>query len=451
MSRLIVDQAVVIGAGLGGLAAACALAPHAGRVVVLERDALPAEGSRCRAGTPQDRHLHVLLGGGERALCELFPGFEEDLAAAGAVPIRAGPGLRRELPGYDPFPARDLGWFLHSMTRPLVELTVRQRVERLGNVSLRQHCRVRGISATPDGAAVVAVSCESADGTRELIPADLVVDASGRGGPTLDLLASTGRQLPEETSIGVDISYGTALFAIPEDAPADWKAVTTYPEAPRDGLRGLLFPVEGERWIVTLPSMHGVPPPSSGDEFLERAQQLRTPTIYDAIKGAERLGDVSRFGFPASVWRHFERLDDLPRGLLPLGDAICRFNPAYGQGMSVAAQEACLLRRLLAELADVGGDTLAGLARAFLAGAAALIETPWELAVVPDLIYPKTRGQRPPNFEDRVRFGRALTRLAARDQAVNEIMVEVMNLLKPYRAMRDPELVRRVAAVMAED
>lgn len=451
MSRPIADQAVIIGAGLGGLSAACALAPYFVHVTVLERDGLPAEGPDQRSGTPQDRHLHVLLAGGERALAELFPGFAHDLAAAGAVPIRVDLDIRRELPGYDPFPARDFGWLMRSMTRPLVEFTVRQHVERHGNISLRQHCRARGIVATPDGAAITAAWCEAADGTSESIPADLVVDASGRGRLTRDMLASTGRPLPEETRIGVDIGYATALFAIPEDAPADWKSAMTYPEAPRDGLGGLMFPVEGGRWIVTLPSAHGGPLPGNGDEFLAHARQLRTPTIHDAIKDAKRLSDVARFGFPASVWRHFDRLDALPRGLLPLGDAICRFNPIYGQGMSVAAQEACLLRRLLAERADAGGDPLAGLAPAFLAGAAALIETPWAMAAIPDLIYPQTRGQRPPGFEDMVRFGRAFTRLAARDPAVNELMLQVRNLLKPYSAYRDPELVRRVAAVMAED
>ena len=177
---------------------------------------------------------------------------------------------------------------------------------------------------------------------------------------------------------------------------------------------------------------------------------MRTPTIYDAIKDAERLSDVARFGFSASIWRHFERLDGLPRGLLPLGDSFCRFNPIYGQGMSVAAQEACLLRRLLAERAEAEGDPLAGFAEEFLAAAAAVIETPWATAAVPDLIHPQTRGLRPPGFDDMVRFGGALTRLAARDPAVHDLMLQVRNLLKPYSAYRDPALVKRVNAVMAE-
>ena len=113
-----------------------------------------------------------------------------------------------------------------------------------------------------------------------------------------------------------------------------------------------MLPLEGDRWMLTLGGRRGDKPPGDWDGFLAYAQQLRTPTIYDAVKRAERLGEVARFGFPASVCRHFEQLEAFPRGLLPFGDAICRFNPIYGHGMSVAAQEACLLHRLLRKRAE---------------------------------------------------------------------------------------------------
>jgi 2-polyprenyl-6-methoxyphenol hydroxylase-like FAD-dependent oxidoreductase len=203
-------QAVVIGAGIGGLTAARALADYFENVLLLERDALPSKAAH-RAGTAQDRHAHALLGGGQQALCELFPEFEQDLALAGAVPYRAGLDLRLERPGYDPFPQRDLGWVGYTMSRPLIEFTVRRCVERLANVTLREHCRVRRIVATPDGAGVSAVEYETADGARETVSADLVVDASGRAVLTLDLLKSIGRQAPEETTIGVDVGYATAV------------------------------------------------------------------------------------------------------------------------------------------------------------------------------------------------------------------------------------------------
>src|SRR3979411_3482581 len=119
-STLIGKQAVVIGAGMGGLTAAGALADHFDRVVVLERDTLPSEPTY-RAGTPQARHVHALLLSGQRALSELLPGVEQDLARAGAVPLRAGLDVRMERPGYDPFPQRDLGWVRFAVSPPTIQ------------------------------------------------------------------------------------------------------------------------------------------------------------------------------------------------------------------------------------------------------------------------------------------------------------------------------------------
>jgi 2-polyprenyl-6-methoxyphenol hydroxylase-like FAD-dependent oxidoreductase len=178
-STLIGKQAVVIGAGMAGLTAAGALADRFDRVVVLERDTLPSEPTY-RAGTPQARHVHGLLLSGQRALSELFPGFEQDLARAGAVPLRVGLDVRVERPGYDPFPQRDLGWFGYAASRPAIECAVRQRVEGCANITLRQRCRVQEISGSPNGEAVTGVRYENGNGASETITADLVVDASGR-------------------------------------------------------------------------------------------------------------------------------------------------------------------------------------------------------------------------------------------------------------------------------
>jgi 2-polyprenyl-6-methoxyphenol hydroxylase-like FAD-dependent oxidoreductase len=146
--------------------------------------------------------------------------------------------------------------------------------------------------------------------------------------------------------------------------------------------------------------------------------------------------------------RHFERLDVFPRGLLPIGDAICRFNPVYGQGMSVAAMEACLLQRILARPGGYS-NPIAGLAPAFFAEVQTLIETPWSVAML-DFVFPNTRGQRPADFETTLKFGIALTRLAAEDPDVHKLTAEVQNLLKPRSVYRDPALVQRVLAKMAE-
>jgi 2-polyprenyl-6-methoxyphenol hydroxylase-like FAD-dependent oxidoreductase len=445
-STLIGKQAMVIGAGMAGLTAAGALADRFDQVVVLERDTLPSEPAY-RAGTPQARHVHALLLSGQRALSELFPGFEQDLAQAGAVPLRAGLDVRIERQGYHPFPQRDLGWISYAVSRPTIERAVRARVEGRANTTLRQRCRVQEVLASPDGKAVTGVRYDNEDGASETIAADLDVDASGRGALTIALLQSIGRPLPEETTIGIDLGYATCVFAIPDDAPADWKGVMTFGQAPDDSRGGLMLPLEGNRWMATIGGRHGDVPSGDAEGFLTYARALRTPTIYNAISRARRLDGVARYGFPESVRRHFERLEVFPRGLLPIGDAICRFNPVYGQGMSVAALEACLLRRLLERPGD--GDPIAGLAPAFFAEVQALIETPWSVAVL-DFVFPDTRGQRPADFETTLRFGIALTRLAAEDPAVHKLTAEVQNLLKPRSVYRDPALVQRVLAMMAE-
>jgi 2-polyprenyl-6-methoxyphenol hydroxylase-like FAD-dependent oxidoreductase len=446
-STLIGNRAVVIGAGMGGLTAAGALAGHFGQVVVLERDALPSEPVH-RAGTPQARHVHGLLTGGQRALGELFPGFEQDLRQVGAVPLKAGLEVRVERPGYDPFPQRDLGWVAYGLSRPTLELAVRRRVESRANTTLRQRCRVQAVLAAPDRTAVTGVLFENEDGSSETLLADLVIDASGRGALTLGLLESIGCALPEETTIGVDIRYATGVFAIPDNAPKDWKGVMTFPQAPGDSRGALMLPIEGNCWMVGLGGRNGEAPPGDADGFLAFARTLRTPTIYNAIRSAERMVDAVRFSFPESVRRYFELVDGFPRGLLPIADAICRFNPVYGQGMSVAAQEACLLQALL-ERFVADRDPLAGLAPAFFAEVPALIETPWSVANL-DFMFPNTRGQRPANFDMTLRFGMALNRLAAEDPAVHKLTVEVQNLLKPLSVYREPELVERVLAEMAE-
>jgi len=282
----------------------------------------------------------------------------------------------------------------------------------------------------------------------DTIASDIVIDATSEGRLTLNVLDSLGRPKLEETTIGVDVAYSTAVFAIPEDAPVDWKGVFCLPQVPKSGRGGLLGPLEGGRWILTLAGRRDDVPPGDADGFMVYASELWTPTIYNAIKDAKRLGEIARFRFPESRWRHYERLASFPRGLLPIGDAICRFNPIYGQGMSVAAQEARALQRLFASRQDER-DPLGGIASGFFAEAQALIDTPWANAAMPDLAYSDARGERPADFEQRLKFGAALTELSARDPAVHKLIAEVQHLLKPRTVYQDPDLVKRVLALMA--
>jgi flavin-dependent dehydrogenase len=284
------------------------------------------------------------------------------------------------------------------------------------------------------------------DGRGTELAADFIVDASSRGTLTLELLDRVALPRPEEKQIGIGLHYATAMFRIPSSAPPDWRAVLHRPSA-ESGRGGLLVPVENGRWQVNLTHMHDGAVPEKVADFIAFARTLRTPTIYSAIKDAVPIGPIYRFVFPGSIRRRFEALERFPDGLLPLGDAICRFNPAFGQGMSVAAQQAAALGQLIAARV-LNTQQLKGLARCFFAAIDDYLTAPWATAES-DFIYEKTRGERPRDFRERMNFNAALQRLASEDATMHQVMSEVSHLVKPSSALRAPEIVSRVSSLMA--
>jgi 2-polyprenyl-6-methoxyphenol hydroxylase-like FAD-dependent oxidoreductase len=402
-----------------------------------------------RSGTSQGWHAHGLLVGGLVALEALFPGLGEDFARAGAVPLRINQDVREEQPHRDPMPQRDFGLSGYTMTRPLIEATLRRRAKQRANILFQQDTQVLCIEASAGGRRINAVRCASGvDRVIETISADLVVDASGRGELTKDLLQWIGRSRPRETAIGIDLCCTTAMLPIPNDAPSDWRIVLTHSNTPHSSRRAVMVPVEGNRWMMTVAGRGADRPPAQWGGLLDYLQQLPTQTIFNAVKRSKPTGRLARFLLPQSIWRHFDHLDAFPDGLIPIGDSICRFNPIYGQGMTVAAKEGVLLQSLLRSRAALR-DPLAGLGQTFLAEAKSLIETPWTMAAIPDFAFPSTRGDRPADLERALQISSALSRIAARDEEVQKLMIEVWHMLKPRNAYQDPELMSRVEEEMA--
>jgi 2-polyprenyl-6-methoxyphenol hydroxylase-like FAD-dependent oxidoreductase len=267
------QRAVVIGAGMGGLAAAGALAPYFERVEILERDQLGASAGS-RSGTAQDRHPHGLLAGGLRALDEIFPGYKRDLAAAGAVPVSFAREVQFERPDVGVLPKRDFGISVLCATRPLIELVLRRRAEAVANITLRPASRVTGIVPAAGGDGVRGVRFVNGSGRPETLNADLVVDASGRGAPTLTLLDGLGWDRPQMTEIGVDLSYNTAVVEIPPTVTPDWKIELTLPDPPHLALHSELAPTEDGRWIITIADHSAKAWIETWDAFLETSRSL---------------------------------------------------------------------------------------------------------------------------------------------------------------------------------
>jgi hypothetical protein len=120
-----------------------------------------------------------------------------------------------------------------------------------------------------------------------------------------------------------------------------------------------------------------------------------------------------------------------------LGDAVCSFNPIYGQGMSVAMCEA----RALDECLAAGGEDLA---KPFFAKVAEIVATPWAIAVGEDYRYPEVEGPRPPGFAIISRYMQRAHRAAVRDPVVLKRFFEVASLLAPPPTMMKPEIAWRV-------
>lgn len=435
------ELAVVIGAGMGGLSAAAALSAYFEKVVVFDRDTLPLS-VVSRAGIPQDRHSHGILAGGLQALEALVPGYQRALAGAGAVRIDLFKDFRFERPDVGAMPQRDCGVSILSASRPLIEAVLRQQVLALPNVALRSPCRATAILAT--GMRPTAEFINEA-GDQETIQGDLVVDACGRGALTLALLDQLGWARPMETTVGVDISYTTAIIPWNLDQSRSWRMVVTNAEPPALPSAAFLLPAEEGRCYLTLAEHHASTRPQNWDELLAALRGLKTTTIYDAVYDLAPLDDLSYFVFNDSQWRHFEKLEKLPPGVLPIADSLCRFNPFYGQGMSVAARQAKLLQNVLSRIV-IEADQILALQSQFMADVSAVLQLPWMMGVNADFAYRGTRGTPPENYEEGRQFEAALFRAAVADPAVQRALAEVMQLVKPADLLQRPDIKQRIEA-----
>lgn len=434
------QHAIVIGGSMAGLLAARVLADQFDRVTICERDTLPSE-AEPRKGVPQGRHAHALLARGQMALEEIFPGLTRELVTKGAV---LGHGRLFSGGGYhQPFKQGQGGLFV---SRPLLEREVRARLLALPNVRIIERCAVRGLVMAENGARVTGVRATMGQAAAmEEIPADLIVDASGRGSQAPSWLEAAGYPKPEVELVDVGMGYSTRLYRresthLDGDLFANISPTVTNPRA-----CGMLAQ-EGDRWIVTLAGYFGNYPPTDEDGFLAFARQLPTSDVYEVIRTATPLSDPVSYHFPANQRRHYEKLKRFPQGFLVTGDAICSFTPIYGQGMTVAALEALALRDCLAN----GPEKLA---QRFFPRASRVVDTAWTITVGNDARLAGAPAARTPaarllnGYLDRVQ------RAARHDPRLAIAFFRVANLIDPPSALLRPSvalgLLRRPRALSA--
>jgi 2-polyprenyl-6-methoxyphenol hydroxylase-like FAD-dependent oxidoreductase len=436
MSRQIGERAVVLGGSMAGLLAARVLADAYGQVTVIDRDELPKTPMH-RRGVPHGRHIHGLLARGQQALEELFPGFTAELVAQGVPTGDLLANGRLYLSGHRLRQART-GLLVLCASRPVLEGHVRARVRALSNLRFLDRCDIVGLATTPDGRRVTGARLlRRADGSAEqVLDADLVVDATGRGSRTPVWLEALGYARPQKDQVRIGLGYATRTYRLPPDALGGDLAIlqAATPQHPRTGAFQVL---EGDRWMLTLGGILGDHPPTDPDGFLDFARSLQFPDIHQTVRDAEPLDDPVAFRFPASVRHRYERLDRFPDGFLVMGDAVSSYNPIYGQGMSVAALEALTLRRQLERGA-------APQPRSFFRDIARVVDVPWDIAAGGDLIFPGVQGRRSPKIRLVNAYIARLHAAAAHDASLASAFIRVAGLVAPPQSLLRPSVAVRV-------
>lgn len=435
------ETAVVLGASIGGLLAARVLAEFYNSVTVVERDILP-DGPMPRRGVAQADLPHLPAARGVQIMGELFPGFVDELVAGGARVWNDGDlsrlwvsfgGHRLLRSGTIPDPESIVSYYV---SRPYIEWILRRRVYSISNVEILQAHDVMRLTSSPKGNRVTGVAVAQRDsGAEKTLTADLVVDATGRGSRTPVFLDDLGYPRPGEDQLTVHVSYAGLPVRIPPGALREYIAFSG-PEPGRPRCFAM-FAGENDTYRLAVQTVAGQKPPADRAALLDCLADMAPPHVLDAARRAEPLADMTHYRFPSNRWRRYDQLARTPGGLIVVGDALCNFNPLYGQGMSVAAIEALILRQCLQR-----GDR--DLPRRYFRASAKEIRVAWQAAVASDLALPQIAGKRPLSIRIINAYLERVQAAAETDPAVVQQFLRSMNLVDPPCYFLRPSTMLRV-------
>lgn len=442
-------HAVVIGGSIAGLTAARVLTDHFAQVTIVERDHLP-DTPEFRSGAPQARHVHVLRLRGQRILEQQFPGLVDELLAGGAEAVNAGSEAEFFLFGRWRGPRYRSAIVSVSSSRPLLETAICRRLAAHPRVSVIQRHDVVGLTADEDGVRVTGVRLrrrgESSAAVTELA-ADLVVDASGRGSKAPQWLEELGYTPPRETVIDAFPGYASRLYRRPAGSQQSWKTMYIIPTPPNSPRGGVIVPIDGDRWMVTLIGMGRDYPPTDEEGFLAFARSLPSRRFYEAIRSAEPLTEPYGFRRNENRLRHFDQLPRYLEGFLVIGDGVGAMDPIHAQGMTVSAMASQTLEQCLAAQRSQPAMGLSGLAEAFQKALSQVIAGPWHMATSIDRRWPATAGADEPlpwTARLRQKYFTMVMATMVHDPKVAEVFFHVQHMVAPAKTLFRPAVLLRV-------
>ncbi len=435
MTSRVRSRAVVLGGGLAGLFATRVLADRYERVTLVDRDHLTGP-NLLRRGLPQGHHLHGLLSRGQQIAEEHFPGVTDQMVADGAAIGDASADVRWIINGKRLVQV-DSGLVCLTASRPFFESHIRDRVLALPNVDLLEQTDISRLEVVDDGKRIAGVWVFPEASHETLLPADLVVDASGRGSRAAVWLEDLGYERVEEEKHKIGMGYATRYYKIPDEAFGKDISINTVASA---GVpRGCICQkIDGGRSIVTAYGILGDHPPTDPEGYLAFIKTLAAPDIYETLQHAEPINDPVAYKFPTNLRRHYQRMSDFPAGFLVIGDAVASFNPSYAQGMTVAALDSIVLREHVNRDGEI--DPLAY----FNDLATDAIDGCWQMAVGADLSFPEVQGERTPEILEAHAFIAQVQDAASRDGDVSRAYQRVIGLADHPSVLHEPHLEAKI-------
>ncbi|MGW1531191.1 FAD-dependent oxidoreductase [Streptomyces aureus] len=430
--------ALVIGGGMTGMLAAAVLSNHAD-VTVVESDVLPRLPAP-RRGLPQARHAHLLWSGGVRALEALLPGITDRLVARGARRVPIMSGMVSKAPSGQWFRRFENARHLNLVcSRDLLDSTIRAEVLRLPRVALRERTELVALEGTADRVSGVRVHGTEGE---EVLPAGLVIDATGRASRAPVWLTDLGLPPVEERVVDAGVGYASRIYRAPASTGEDFPIVNVQADPRRPpGRGGIILPIEEGRWLVTLSGTRGGQPGRDNDEFVDFARKLAHPVIGELLTGAEPLSDVVTTRSTANKRRYYEKSPSWPAGFAVLGDAVAGYNPVYGHGLTAAAQSVLALKGVLARHPLDSPET----ARHIQRRAARPVGQAWDLAVGQDVLYPGATDVAPSRLERAAaRFIDRAVDAGARNPDALRVLLDVMSMERPPVRLLAPDMLFRV-------
>ncbi|MDA1874214.1 MULTISPECIES: NAD(P)/FAD-dependent oxidoreductase [Bacillus] len=432
------NKAIVIGGSMAGKFAAKALSTSFKEVIILEvGDKWDGKASRKRV--PQSDHPHVLLKGGEKAIEELFPTITNELIKAGSIINNFTRDLKWHQFGLwkQPFIGEV---HMIQQSRPLLEWHIQKRIDQISNITITYKTLVNGLLVDGKLNKVCGVKVKYLEtGMQEEVHADIVIDASGFGSKSMEWLREYEIEVQEE-KVRIDLFYATKMFHLKENEELDCCNMLMSPSFPENPYGVLIQTIEDNRYFVTFSGYANEKAPQTDDEFYDFAENLSISNVTDFLNKAEGITDIKTYKIPYQVRRRFDLVNNVPEGLLVVGDAQCRFDPVFGQGVSVAAMEAHQLQLLLQSRKQLDKT----FTQQFYKKTADIIEIPWDMTTTEISRHPQLKRELTTKQKFQLWYTKQIYRLSASDSDVYIRLVRVMNLIRSPFHLFHPKVLLAV-------